>query len=68
MDNSNYDKERALFCKKSLLEHKRNRLNGIIKLISDVMKGVNTMSFEAFNNEDVQKIQQIHNLLYLFPK
>ena len=45
MDNPNYDKERALLAQKSLLEQKRNRLNGIIELITDVMKGVNTMSF-----------------------
>ena len=56
MDNPDYDKEQALSAQKSLLEQKRNRLNGIIELITDVMKGVNTMSFEAFNNEDVQKM------------
>lgn len=56
MDNPNYDKEQALSAQKSLLEQKRNRLNGIIELITDVMKGVNTMSFGAFNNEEVQKI------------
>ncbi|MDE6233378.1 MAG: MerR family transcriptional regulator [Lachnospiraceae bacterium] len=56
MDNPNYDKEQALLTQKTLLEQKRNRLNGIIELISDVMKGVNTMSFEAFNDEEVQKI------------
>ena len=56
MDNPNYDKEQVLLTQKSLLERKRNRLNGIIELITDVMKGVNTMSFEAFTNEDVQKI------------
>ena len=56
MDNPDYDKEQALSAQKSLLEQKRNRLNGIIDLITDVMKGVNTMSFEAFNNEDVQKM------------
>ena len=56
MDNHDYDKEQALSAQKSLLEQKRNRLNGIIDLITDVMKGVNTMSFEAFNNEDVQKM------------
>ena len=33
-----------------------NRLNGIIELITDVMKGVNTMSFGAFSNEEVQKM------------
>ncbi len=56
MDNPNYDKEQVLLAQKSLLEQKRNRLNGIIELITDVMKGVNTMSFGAFNNEEVQKM------------
>ncbi len=56
MENPNYDREQVLLTQKSLLERKRNRLNGIIELINDVMKGVNTMSFEAFTNEDVQKI------------
>lgn len=56
MDSPNYDREQALITQKKLLEQKRNRLNGIIELISDVMKGVNTMSFEAFTNEDIQKI------------
>lgn len=64
MDNPNYDKEQALLTQKSLLEQKRNRLNGIIELITDVMKGVNTMSFETFSNEDVQKIVN-HNLEYM---
>ena len=56
MDNPNYDKEQTLSAQKSLLEQKRNRLNGIIELITDVMKGVNTMSFGAFSNEEVQKM------------
>lgn len=56
MDDSDYDREQVLLTQKSLLEQKRNRLNGIIELISDVMKGVNMMSFEAFSNEDIQKI------------
>ena len=56
MDSPNYDKEQALLAQKSLLEQKRNRLNGIIELITDVMKGVNTMSFGAFSNDEVQKM------------
>lgn len=56
MDDPGYDKEQALLAQKSVLEQKRNRLNGIIELITDVMKGVNTMSFEAFSNEEVQKM------------
>ena len=56
MVNPDYNKERALLTQKSLLENKRNRLNGLIELITDVMKGDNTMSFEAFNEKDVQKM------------
>ena len=56
MENPNYDKEQALLTQRTLLEQRRNRLNGIIELISDVMKGVNTMSFEAFNNDDIKKM------------
>ena len=56
MDTPNFDKEQILITQKMLLEQKRNRLNGIIELITDVMKGVNTMSFEAFSNDEVQKI------------
>ncbi|MBE5967876.1 MAG: MerR family transcriptional regulator [Lachnospiraceae bacterium] len=56
MENQDYDKEQALLTQRFLLEHKRNHLNGIIELINDVMKGVNTMNFEAFNDEDVNKI------------
>ena len=32
MDNPNYDKEQVLLSQKSLLEQKRNRLNGIMRL------------------------------------
>ncbi len=56
MDNPDYDKEQVLLTQKSLLEQKRNRLNGIIELIKDIMKGVNTMSFGAFSKEEVQKM------------
>lgn len=56
MENPNYNKEQVLMTQKASLERKRNRLNGIIELISDVMRGVNTMSFEAFKSEDIQKM------------
>ena len=66
MDTPDYDKEQVLFTQKFLLEQKRNRLDGIIELITDVMKEVNTMSFEAFSNEDVQKI--VNHTLECMPK
>ena len=66
MDTPDYDKEQVLLTQKFLLEQKRNRLDGIIELITDVMKEVNTMSFEAFSNEDVQKI--VNHTLECMPK
>lgn len=59
MENSKCDKKQILSEQQALLEHKRNRLNGIIDLIKDVKKGANTMSFEAFNDEDAKKSQRI---------
>lgn len=56
IENPNYDRKQVLLEQKRLLEHKRNRLNGIIQLIGDVTEGVNTMNFEAFNDEDIKKI------------
>lgn len=56
MENPTYNRQQALAIQKSLLVRKRNRLNGIIELIDDVMKGVNTMSFEAFNETEATLI------------
>lgn len=53
MEDEKYDKEQVLLTQKSLLEKKRNRMNGIIELIADVLKGVNTMNFEAFDDNDI---------------
>lgn len=64
MGNPKYDREQVLSTQKSLLEQKRNRLNGIIELIENVIKGVNTMNFEAFSDEDVKKITD-HSLSLL---
>ncbi|MDY3918596.1 MAG: MerR family transcriptional regulator [Candidatus Limivivens sp.] len=61
MENPGYNREQALLAQRDLLERKRNRLDGIIALINDVMKGVNTMSFEAFHDDDVKKILE-HSL------
>lgn len=56
LNDPDYDREQLLIAQKALLEKKRNRLNSIIELITDVIGGINTMSFEAFNNEDIQKM------------
>ena len=67
LENPFYDKKQALLTQKALLEQKRNRLNGIIELISDVVKGVNTMSFEAFSKEEIEAIVE-HTLTHMSPE
>lgn len=67
MNRPDYNKQQVLATQKRLLECKRNRLNGIIELISDVMKGVNTMSFGAFNKKEVEQIVN-HTLSYMNPE
>lgn len=67
MNRPDYNKQQALATQKHLLECKRNRLNGIIELISDVMKGVNTMSFGAFNKKEVEQIVN-HTLSHMNPE
>ena len=56
MENPLLNREQLLAAQKSMLEKKRNRLDGIIELLSDVMKGVNTMSFREFNENDVKEM------------
>lgn len=56
IENPDYDRRQMLLIQKAILEQKRNRLNGIMKLIDDVIEGVNTMKFEPFNDEDIKKI------------
>lgn len=64
INSPTYDKKQALLTQKALLEYKRNRLDSIIELINDVMEGVNTMSFEAFCKDDIEKIVE-HTLNHM---
>jgi len=56
LENPKMDRKEILLFQKVLLERKRNRLNGIIELIEDVREGVNNMSFEAFSEDDIERI------------
>lgn len=56
LDDQNLDRKQILQMQKSLMEQKRNHLNGLIELIDDVLEGVNTMNFEPFDEEDALKI------------
>ncbi|WP_143316270.1 MerR family transcriptional regulator [Clostridium sp. HBUAS56017] len=49
MDKPNFNKMQALENQKKLLIIKRNRLNGLIKLINKTIKGEDTMSFKEFD-------------------
>lgn len=56
MERPDYDIKQALSLQKSRLEQKRNHLNGIIELIGDDVEHIGKMNFEAFNEEDIDKI------------
>ena len=49
MASCHFDKMQALKTQKKLIILKRNRLNGLIKLINKTLKGENTMSFKEFD-------------------
>lgn len=61
MKKSEKDNRKFLETQKERLEMRRNYLNGMIEWVSDMLKGEDKMSFEAFNDEDVQKVIQ-HSL------
>lgn len=61
MKKSEKDNRKFLETQKEKLEMRRNYLNGMIEWVSDMLKGEDKMSFEAFNDEDVQKVIQ-HSL------
>lgn len=43
---------------KKILLLKRERLDGLIKLIDDILKGDNTMSFKEFSKEEIEEMFQ----------
>lgn len=61
MKKSEKDNRKFLETQKEMLEMRRNYLNGMIEWVSDMLKGEDKMSFEALNDEDVQKVIQ-HSL------
>lgn len=57
-----FDKMKALENHKKLIILKRDRLNGLIKLINKTLKGANTMSFKEFD------MSEYYNVLEEFKK
>lgn len=54
LDSPNYDRLDALKKHRSMLELKRDHIDGLIRLVDDTMKGEREMSFKEF---DVSKIE-----------
>jgi DNA-binding transcriptional MerR regulator len=53
LSSPEFDRERALSEHLSLLEKKRERLDRLIELVSDAMKGVPSMEFKAFDTQEI---------------
>ncbi|WP_312288634.1 MerR family transcriptional regulator [Terrisporobacter sp.] len=60
--NPHFDKMKALENHKKLIILKRDRLNGLIELINNTLKGANTMSFNEFD------MTEYYNVLEEFKK
>ena len=58
LSSKNYDKTFALAKQKELLVEKRNRLNGLITLLDEILKGENEMSFKEFDNSKSEKMKE----------
>jgi DNA-binding transcriptional MerR regulator len=54
MTNPHYDKAAALSKHKELLLQKRNRLNDLIDLVDNTLKGENDMSFNQFDMSEIE--------------
>ncbi len=60
MDSPRFNKMQALENQKQLLIIKRNRLNDLVELINETLKGENTMSFKEFDmSEYFNKLEEL---------
>ena len=55
MCTSDYDKSEALQKQQELLRLKKDRLDRLIGLLDDLLKGEDTMSFKEFDKSDIEK-------------
>lgn len=53
-----FDKEKILISQKNILQKKRERLDGLLRLIDDILKGDNNMSFKEFSREEIEDMFQ----------
>lgn len=59
MNNPNFEKKATLISQQKILLLKKERLDGLIKLIDDILKGDSKMSFQEFSKEEVKKMFQL---------
>lgn len=58
LDNPGFDKEKTLKEQRMLLLCKRSRLNNLIGLIDDILKGEKVMNLQVFNKDEMEKMYQ----------
>jgi len=58
INGKNWDNTASFAMQKALIEKKRNRLNELIKLIDDYIKGEKKMSFKEFNTEEIDEFKE----------
>lgn len=60
LHSPNYDRRQALARQKELLMIKRKRLDRLISVIDDSMKGVNTMNTDVFDNTEFESARKAY--------
>lgn len=58
INEENWENKASFAIQKDLLEKKRDRLNDLIKLIDDYIKGEKRMSFKEFNTAEIDEIKE----------
>jgi DNA-binding transcriptional MerR regulator len=58
LQNPHFDKDKTLLSQKNILQLKKERLERLIRLIDDIVKGENIMSFKEFSKDDVEELFQ----------
>ena len=58
LDSPDFDKEKTLKEQRMLLLCKRSRLNNLIGLIDDILKGEKVMNLNVFNKDEMEKMYQ----------
>ena len=58
LSDPHYDRQAVLEKQRELLTMKRDRLNGLLCLLEENLKGENQMRFEAFDESEIEKIRR----------